>query len=467
MVTYSIIQKSQLEGAHRLDAEYYQQEYLSLISKLKSKKSKIFLGEVVKKIIHPKEIKRDYSESGYLFLLAQNVKPGFLDFSEKRYFSEEVAKTMPQNLLKKGDILFVRTGAVGDVAIYLGKPEKVLASAHVLIARPNFKISPYYLMVFFNTHAGRNLIIRGTYGALQPEVAPDYLKTILVPVVNKDFENEVEQLVFKSNELLGQSESLYSQAENLLLEELGLKNFEVEDDLSYVVNLSEVKSAHRADAEYFQPKYEKILNQSQKKSKLLQLSELASVKRGSLIDPKFYDDIEGTPYIRGKDFSSGRLEAASLVYISNDFKPRREIRVKTGDIVFASIGSVGTSALVTEEFNNSFISNNTGKISIKDKAKLLPEYLAVVLHSVVGKLQFEKESSQTAQPKISDTQVRSFKIPLLPKPTQQKIADLVRQSHEARKKAKELLEIAKKAVEIVIEQNEEEALKFLNEKTKN
>lgn len=30
MTTYSIVQKSQLEGAHRIDAEYFQPEYTKL-----------------------------------------------------------------------------------------------------------------------------------------------------------------------------------------------------------------------------------------------------------------------------------------------------------------------------------------------------------------------------------------------------------------------------------------------------
>ena len=79
----------------------------------------------------------------------------------------------------------------------------------------------------------------------------------------------------------------------------------------------------------------------------------------------------------------------------------------------------------------------------------------MVLHSIVGKLQFEKESTQTAQPKISDSQVKNFMVPILPIETQQKIADLVRQSHEARKKAKELLEEAKRKVEEMIEKGGE------------
>jgi|GEM_PF-6300687 len=54
-------------------------------------------------------------------------------------------------------------------------------------------------------------------------------------------------------------------------------------------------------------------------------------------------------------------------------------------------------------------------------------------------------------------------IPLLTHETQQEIASLVQQSHEARKKSKELLEVAKRAVEIAIEKSEDEALRYISE----
>jgi restriction endonuclease S subunit len=58
--------------------------------------------------------------------------------------------------------------------------------------------------------------------------------------------------------------------------------------------------------------------------------------------------------------------------------------------------------------------------------------------------------------------VKRLQIPLLPLSIQQEIASLVQQSHEARKKAKELLEIAKRAVEIAIENSEAEALDYIS-----
>ncbi|MBI5286517.1 MAG: hypothetical protein HY878_02870 [Deltaproteobacteria bacterium] len=72
---------------------------------------------------------------------------------------------------------------------------------------------------------------------------------------------------------------IYSQAEDLLLEKLELKDFKVGDDLAYVVNLSDVKSAHRADAEYFQPKYERAINKVKKHNVRL-LGDLVSIKKG-------------------------------------------------------------------------------------------------------------------------------------------------------------------------------------------
>lgn len=52
MIIYSIIQKSQLEGAHRLDAEYYQQKIADLVVKSHEarKKSKELLEEAKRKV---------------------------------------------------------------------------------------------------------------------------------------------------------------------------------------------------------------------------------------------------------------------------------------------------------------------------------------------------------------------------------------------------------------------------------
>ena len=88
-----------------------------------------------------------------------------------------------------------------------------------------------------------------------------------------------------------------------------------------------------------------------------------------------------------------------------------------------------------------------------DTVTLVPlrEYLQVVLRSTVGKLQMERPTTGTSYPTITDADVENIQIPILPRSMQEKIAELVRQSHESRKKAKALLEEAKHKVEELIE----------------
>ncbi len=66
MITYSIIQKSQLEGAHRIDAEYYQPEFLQAVELIKSKKYKR-LGDII-------SVLTDYHSNGSYEILRGNVQ---------------------------------------------------------------------------------------------------------------------------------------------------------------------------------------------------------------------------------------------------------------------------------------------------------------------------------------------------------------------------------------------------------
>ena len=454
MITYSIIPKTHLERGHRLDAEYYQPEYLEVAEKVNSLPHET-LESISESIVsfgaYALTNFIEWQDDGIPFIVAESIKEGFINYEDARCISDKTDEILKKSRVREGQVLLSMSGSVGNAAVAYKIPVKLNSNQDIVKIKLRGKFSPYGLAAFLNSKYGRMQVLRLPVGSVQQHIFIWQTKSLLIPIFPETFMNGIEKIYKEGLDQLQISKSLYSQAEDLLLKELGLKDFKPEEDLSYIVNLSDVKSAHRADAEYFQPKYRKLISKICKHPKVYTLNDVATIKRGSLIDPKFYDYNKGIPYIRGKDFSSGWLEKASLVYISKDFKVSNETRVKKGDLVFASIGSVGTLALVNGEFDGSFISNNTGKITIRNKDEIIPEYLAILLQSTVGKLQFRKEASQTAQPKISDSQVRNFKIPGLPKSTQENISDLVCQSHQTLKKAKELLEKAKREVEEFIE----------------
>jgi len=73
-----------------------------------------------------------------------------------------------------------------------------------------------------------------------------------------------------------------------------------------------------------------------------------------------------------------------------------------------------------------------------------------MINSPIGQYQMERDTGGSVIVHWRPEQIKNICIPIIEKPTQQKIADLVRRSHEAHKKAKELLEEAKHKVEMMI-----------------
>jgi restriction endonuclease S subunit len=432
-----------------LDAEYYQPEYLEIVKNISSFSKP--LSELVYTIKHPGEIERVYVDNGNPFILTQNINPSFfiLQFNEQRFITEEQAVQIPQNKILEGDVLMTRTGAnFGDSCIYLGGlDDNSYVSSHTLIIRP--KISGEYLAVFFNSKIGRSLINRGVYGASQPEISPEYLKTLLVPVFNEGLFSLVSRIVKEAFSLIKLSENVYKAAENLLLEELGLKDYRPEESLSCVVNFSEVKEADRIDADYFQSKYSNLFTtiKSFENEKLGQLAKRIKT-RIKINSDEVYKYIE----ISDVDVSSGK---ASFNEISaKDLPASAQIPIKGGELIISKVRPTrGAISILPDGFNNNFVCSSA--FSVFEINEELKEYIFIVLRSIVGRLQFEKPTTGTSYPTITDQDVENVLVPILPIETQQKIADLVKQSHEARKKSKELLEEAKRKVEEMIEKGGE------------
>ena len=286
------------------------------------------------------------------------------------------------------------------------------------------------------------------------------LKRIEIPLLCNQLQQEITLSFNKAFHLIQTSEALYHQAQALLLTELELADWQPKHQLTFVKNFSDTERAERIDADYFQPKYDRIISTIKNyPGGWDTLGDLCSIKRGSLIKDSFYDQKGGRPYIRGGDFSGGFLSKDKLVFINSEFNHRNETQVYENDIVFSLIGSVGETALVTSEFSGAYISNNTGKIECK--SPIFSVTLQILLASIIGKLYFEKYKTQTAQPKISDKDLHNFIIPILSEKKQAEIQQKVIESFNLHNHAKDLLESAKRAVEIAIEQDEQTAINWL------
>jgi hypothetical protein len=78
-----------------------------------------------------------------------------------------------------------------------------------------------------------------------------------------------------------------------------------------------------------------------------------------------------------------------------------------------------------------------------------------------------KFNTGTSYPTITDNDILTLPIPLIPNDIQLEIKQKILEMHRVKSASKRLLDIAKHGVEMAIEKNEEEALKWIeNEVTK-
>ena len=445
-MNYSVINKSQLEGALRLDAEYYQPEYLGLIKNLNN------LGAVPIRNVAINPQRKFKPQKGKTF---QYIEISEVDLSTGEYNKAEIlGENTPdraQWIVKKDDVIVSTVRPIRNAVSLIGEDVQNLVCSSGFAVLKSEKIEPEYLFIYLKTKPIVALLDRLTTATMYPAITVDDILNTKIYLGSEDFRQKIKNKIIESQKELENSKFFYSKAENLLLEELGLKNFKNEEYLFSIVNLSDVKFSHRIDAEYFQPKYEKIFAQLSKQ-KTEALADHFQVIRSKNFDYKEEGEIG---VIKTK-----QLGRQAINYEVEDKTTRETLEkeklplLHSGDVVFASMG-VGSLGKINIHYDTlaPFTIDSTLRIfRSKTSGKILPEFLVVFLSSWVGQeIVYKYIVGSSGIISIYEDDIKNLKIPILSKPIQQKIADLVKKSHEARKKAKELLEQAKQKVEKLIE----------------
>ena len=442
MITYSIIQKSQLEGSHRLDAEYYQPEYLDIIKNLNKLKA-IPIKEIA---INPKRKFRPKIGEFFQYIEISEVDLLTGEYNKAEILGENVPDRA-QWIVKKDDVIISTVRPIRNAVSLIRKDINNLVCSSGFAVLKTKKVEPEYLFVYLKSKPIVKLLDRKTTATMYPAITVDDILETKIYLGNQKFRDEIKNQVIEAQKNLEQSKSFYSQAESLLLEELGLKDFKPVEDLTYIVNLSDLKSSHRIDAEYFQPKYKKIIERV-KKYKLKLLGDLVLMKKGFEPGSGEYQN-EGKLFIRVSNISRFGFTDKDQKYLNNELyqQLKSNFEPKIRDILLTKDATPGIAYVLKGPVEGIIAS---GIMRLKIKEDIDAEYLALCINSLVCQMQIERDAGGSVIVHWKPEQIKNLLIPILPQPTQQKIADLVRKSHEARKKAKELLEEAKQKVEMMI-----------------
>ena len=448
----------------RVDAEYYQKDSLILETVLESMAGKTISahnGKTDCSAFYP-SITGYYSDdrNNIPFLRVNEIVDGLVVISDKTVFlPEEVLKANSKTiaLAYPGDIIIAKGGnTLAKVGLVTDEYSVYATCRDVIILRTGemADLNKFYLWAYLHGAFGQKQMWRSASQTGQPHLTLKSIDGIHVPEYSVALQETIEQLYSQSVCYKQMAQNEYDSASAILRSVVTTDQFD--DSCVSIKTFSQsFGKTGRFDAEYYQSKYEKYTEALNTKDTVDTLC--------TLYDQNFVPEAE-VEYTYIELASVGR--AGEIVNaernLGSALPTRARRQVNSGQVIISSIeGSLQSCALITSEFDKSLCS--TGFYVI-DSENINSETLLVLFKCELMQALMKQRCSGSILAGITKDELLSMPLPRIDENVQSEIAVKVRRSFELRDRSKQLLENAKQAVEIAIEQGEDTALAWLKDK---
>ncbi|MDP2828051.1 MAG: hypothetical protein Q8O37_05540 [Sulfuricellaceae bacterium] len=319
------------------------------------------------------------------------------------------------------------------------------------ILRPG-NIEAAYLAVYLSSNIGRSLTERWKRGAVQTGLLLEDMDQLPVARYSTSFEKRIAETVEAAYQSLEASKASFAQAETTLLEALGLENWQAPEPLTYIRNSSDAFAAGRLDAEYFTPHVSELMRLLGRNG--LCIGDVAPPRRERFAPA----DTGDFSYIEiGGVRTDGTAEAESVMQCA---APSRATQiVAAGDVITSTVRPIRRlTALIAPE-QNGFVCSS-GFVVLQPTA-IAPEVLLTYLRLQPVCELMDLHTSASLYPAISEHDLLRLPIPAIDPDIQDSVCKSVQSAQRSRERATQLLDAAKRAVEIAIEESETAALAYL------
>ena len=457
------IYKNSLENEFTIGAEYYGKKYVEAIEQVIKVPELERLGDMWELATDGDHGSPNYQESGVMYLLSECVQSGYIEKSKCRYITVEKNRELQRSCLHPGDVVVTKTGVYfGKSAVIPDSISEANTIAHVGKITLKSRYNPYYVSTFFNCKYGYYQLRRRGIKATRPEIKLVEFPDIIIPQFSVNLYTTIERTIRQANRLIENATGLYNGTIQQLMTFLHIDAKNIKKSEMSVVNLSEsLNLTGRLDAEYYQPKYYKLL-ESLNENKTMPLSgENGLVTYRKSIEPGSEAYLEeGIPFIRVSDVDKFGISSPPIM-VSRDVVPNiQDLYPKKDTILLSKDGSIGI-AYKLEKDMEAVTSGALLHLTVKDSNVVLPDYLTLVLNSPIVQLQAERDCNGAIIQHWKPSDIEKVLIPVLEMHLQQEIANKVQESFRLRHESKRLLDLAVKTVEMAIETDEETALIWL------
>lgn len=386
----------------------------------------------------------------------KNIEKTILKSEEKRETSKQLYQQAEDTLMFEVGLNTLSNDFLRKIELQL-KPNKTpeetieYLEKYTVAERNTFEAAHDMFMEMLDANPDLidDLMERG-----EVELAKRLLKGMETQLKLKEY--DVEQAE-KNKDLLIKG---YEAQKNLIaLSEAKLKNYNIKK-----LSDSFIKTG-RLDAEYYQQKYE-VIEEVIKKNKngYAKLGDfIKNYSTGYPYKSDSYSDIEGIPLIRINNISNGELDLSNATKIPlTDLELSIKDIAQENDILISMSGTIGNSCKIRNGIkavvNQRIMRITTNNYNV--------DVLPLIINSAIGKSQLERIGTGGVQTNLSSNDIKEIIIPIIDINKQQEIANFVEQSFKLKEESERLLEVAKKAVEMAIEEGEEKAMEFIKEEGK-
>lgn len=440
MAVWSEISLGQVNVAERLDAEFFQLDYIAY-EKAVRKRSPIRLGDAAKTI--QRGIQPNYDDDGTIPVIRTvNVRELELSRARQEFVSEAFLKANPRGKVIAGDIVVTSTGigTLGRVG-YLSEDAAYFADGHIAYIRNVQGIHPLYVTTFLQCRIGYALIEKRQRGSSgQMEVYPFDLADIPIPRL-PNVEDRVVDVCKSALGTVKRATTDYAEAESLLVSALGLNKLDLTPRLFYERSYKDAAVAGRLDAEYFNPRAQNLIAAlSRDRLTIADVAKLATRRFKPTPGAEFH-------YIEIGDVG-GNGEAESTPVMGEDAPSRATWIVKPGDVITSTVRPIRRlSAVVTDDQAGYVCSSG---FAVLTPTGVEPELLLAYLRLPLVCELLDLNTTASMYPAISTPDLMKIPVSLPDKPTRAKIVAKVKESFAARREARRLLDDAKALIENAI-----------------
>ena len=464
----SIVKFSKIDLGNRIDAEYFEPFYLSnekILTNLNSKKLSMYC-DITGSAFYPAATHL-YEIGEVPFVRCVDcinypiITPNQNDSFERipHHFVDEHNNI---KVLKNNDIVITKVGTPCFASVIDGI-EKVALSRTVLGLYNIKNINPFFLTIFLRSKYGFQQLWRERELTIQYQLTLKRVGNISIyQPQNSELEDLIAKVFIWHQSINSQAIKLYIQAEHLLFSELGLADWQPKHQLSFVKNFSDTHQVERIDAEYFQPKYDEIVDAiTTYKGGWDMLGNLVKIKKSIEPGSDAYQE-SGVPFVRVSNLSKHEITNNNQQYISEElYQDLIEYQPKQNEILLSKDATPGIAFHLKEKPDRMIPSGGILRLTVRNRERPSEEYLTLVLNSTLVQQQILRDAGGSIIKHWRLDQVKNTLIPILGKEKQKEIKSKIEVSFDCRKKSKLLLEIAKQGVEMAIEQDEETAKEWI------